>query len=134
VPLPLVLWGDKGRLRVDQAGGQIIDNAAVANTADKAGAPPAPAIECELQGTSSISLPLLPYAQLASQPEQPPTSRLPPTTGNVPAMLRVCFSAVFKSSGSMPAVTHGVEHHLVTTGPPIAAKFRRWHVTACPPC
>jgi hypothetical protein len=25
----------------------------------------------------------------------------------------------------MPAATHGVEHHLVTTGPPIAAKFRR---------
>jgi Reverse transcriptase (RNA-dependent DNA polymerase) len=35
-------------------------------------------------------------------------------------MLRARYAAVFNA-----AATHGVEHHLVTTGPPITSKFRR---------
>jgi RNase H-like domain found in reverse transcriptase/Reverse transcriptase (RNA-dependent DNA polymerase)/Integrase zinc binding domain len=31
----------------------------------------------------------------------------------------------FSSSSNLPRVTHDVEHHLVTRGPPIASKFRR---------
>ena len=39
--------------------------------------------------------------------------------------LLVQYQAVVNSSGSLPSVTHDVQHHLVTSGPPVSAKFRR---------
>jgi hypothetical protein len=35
------------------------------------------------------------------------------------------FPNVFNTSKVLPVATHGVEHFIVTSGPPIASKFRR---------
>ncbi len=39
--------------------------------------------------------------------------------------LLVEFQAVLNESGGLPASTHGVEHHLPTSGRPVSARFRR---------
>ena len=35
------------------------------------------------------------------------------------------FSSVLNAEGCLPPSTHGVEHHIVTSGRPVTAKFRR---------
>jgi hypothetical protein len=39
--------------------------------------------------------------------------------------LLVEFQTVLNHQGSLPPTVHGVEHHLPTTGRPVAARFRR---------
>ncbi len=39
--------------------------------------------------------------------------------------LLIEFQAVVNPAGRLPPVTHDVTHHLVTTGPPVSARFRR---------
>ena len=39
--------------------------------------------------------------------------------------LLVDFADVLNAEGRLPPATHGVEHHIVTTGRPVTAKFRR---------
>jgi hypothetical protein len=40
--------------------------------------------------------------------------------------LLVKFQDVLNPSGDLPPTTHGVEHHIITTGRPVTARFRRW--------
>jgi hypothetical protein len=35
------------------------------------------------------------------------------------------FPAVVNPSKVLPAATHGVQHHIITKGPPVLSKFRR---------
>ncbi len=49
----------------------------------------------------------------------------PPTRGALLAQLGAMFPEVFNTSQVLPAAKHEVEHHLLTSGPPIASKFRR---------
>ncbi len=41
------------------------------------------------------------------------------------AQLLQRFPEVVNPSKKLPAATHGVQHHIVTTGPPVSSKFRR---------
>ncbi len=59
------------------------------------------------------------YQPLPSTVTKPSTSAVEYTD------LIVEFPEVVDASKRLPAVTHDVVHHIVTTGPPIAAKFRK---------
>jgi hypothetical protein len=119
------------RLLVDPAGGQILDLAA--NAVATTDTSEAAAIECELQGTTcgAVLPPLSPPSPSVSppsptaQPSRPKNTTTVAGAEHVPAMLHARYAAVFNAAAGMPAETHGVEHHLVTAGPPIASKFRR---------
>ena len=55
----------------------------------------------------------------------PPTS---PTTAAAAHQVKdilTDFADVLNQDGHLPPSTHGVEHHIVTSGRPITAKFRR---------
>ena len=53
------------------------------------------------------------------------------TTGVLPKLTKAeadilqDFSDVLNAEGRLPPSTHGVEHHLITEGRPVTAKFRR---------
>ena len=56
-------------------------------------------------------------------------ARTPPTTtaksdSHVKDIL-ADFADVLNKEGRLPPSTHGVEHHIVTSGHPVTAKFRR---------
>ena len=71
----------------------------------------------------------------ASSPSSSPPSTSPPSTSspsNPPPSstaeekaLLAEFSSVINEEGRLPPTTHGVEHHIVTSGRPVTAKFRR---------
>jgi hypothetical protein len=49
----------------------------------------------------------------------------PPSREGLLPQLYAAFPEVFNAFQVLPAAKHGVEHHLVMTGPPIASKLRR---------
>ena len=56
----------------------------------------------------------------------PPAS---PKLSSQEAALLSEFAVVLNADGHLPPSTHGVEHHIVTTGRPVSAKFRRLDAT-----
>ena len=75
----------------------------------------------------STSLPTVEALELPSATTA--TARTPPTTtaksdSHVKDIL-ADFADVLNQEGRLPPSTHGVEHHIVTSGRPVTAKFRR---------
>jgi hypothetical protein len=66
------------------------------------------------------------FSTTSSSPSSSPSSSSSPTVaaGGYKDLLAE-FPDVVNASKRLPAVSHDVVHHIVTTGPPIAAKFRR---------
>jgi hypothetical protein len=66
-------------------------------------------------------------AAAAVQASSKPPSGQPPAGGFGALRQRLSeqFPDVFNSSKVLPVATHGVEHFIVTTGPPVASKCRR---------
>jgi Reverse transcriptase (RNA-dependent DNA polymerase) len=67
-----------------------------------------------------------PAVAAAAAPAAAPASRAA-TCGDksLRERLKRQFPEVFNPSKILPVATHGVEHHVVTAGPPVASKFRR---------
>ena len=53
------------------------------------------------------------------------TAGVPPKLTNAEADILQDFSDVLNAEGRLPPSTHGVEHHLITEGRPVTAKFQR---------
>ena len=60
----------------------------------------------------------------SSPPAQPASFKADKTLDSLPKLL-TAFGDVLNAAGRLPPSTHGVLHHIVTTGPPVTAKFRR---------
>ena len=80
------------------------------------------------------SSPALPTVEALSSPSLPTVEapELPPPTSSTTAAaahqvkdILADFADVLNQDGHLPPSTHGVEHHIVTSGHPITAKFRR---------
>ena len=54
-----------------------------------------------------------------------PTAGAAPQLAKSEHLLLAEFSSVLNAEGCLPPSTHGVEHHIVTSGRPVTAKFRR---------
>ena len=73
----------------------------------------------------SITAVLASLSPSASTPSASPPSTSPPARTTEEKTLLAEFSSVINEEGRLPPMTHGVEHHIVTSGRPITAKFRR---------
>ena len=60
-----------------------------------------------------------------SSPSASSPSTTPPSRTTEEKALLADFSSVLNEEGRLPPTTHGVEHHIVTSGRPVTAKFRR---------
>jgi cleavage and polyadenylation specificity factor subunit 1 len=89
--------------------------------------------------TAAVLLPGSPGGLVASSPSAParlcavvdPEASPPPRTvqrssrGELVQQLLADFPQVVNASGQLPPTSHGVTHHLRTSGPPISSPFRR---------
>ncbi len=128
------------RLLVDPAANRLVDqtniesiatvpclSAPAAGAVSSAPSPPqSPA--SSPSSRSSAAVPRPPSAAGVKVPYGSPVAALQADNGSSGSLLQRLeriFPEVFNSSQVLPPATHGVEHHLVTSGPPIASKFRR---------
>ena len=56
-----------------------------------------------------------------------PTQITPPTFTNAFDEILRDFPQLLHRTNKTPKINHGIEHHIVTTGPPVFAKSRRYH-------
>ena len=84
----------------------------------------APASAPVLRRPSSSSLPTV---EALSPPSLPTVEALPPLPAPPlsasEAALIIEFANVLNTEGRLPPTTHGVEHHIITEGHPVTAKF-----------
>ena len=76
-----------------------------------------------LPTVEALTSPSLPTVEAPELPP-PPSSAATATAHQVKDIL-ADFADVLNQDGHLPPSTHGVEHHIVTSGRPITAKFRR---------
>ena len=55
------------------------------------------------------------------------TTFTPPTFTNAFDEILRDFPQLLDRTNKTPKINHGIEHHIVTTGPPVFAKARRYH-------
>ena len=60
-----------------------------------------------------------------SPPSASPPSTPPPSSTAEEKALLAEFSSVINEEGRLPPTTHGIKHHIVTSGRPVTAKFKR---------
>jgi hypothetical protein len=118
-------------LLVDPSGRRLVDSrwrqvAALVSGGDTSLSPPAGSATC---GTvlAATSLGPPPAAEVKVPSGSSAAALQAAISGgqSLRLQLEASFPEVFNASQVLPAATHGVEHHLVTSGSPIASKFRR---------
>ena len=123
------------RLTVDPAAGRLRLKKGGRDLTTVAACIPGPVLQ-QLPTPSTSSRPLAdPCGSIAGAGHQEETTHRPPDSlgGNVAAdkklktlpELLAAFEDVLNADGRLPPSTHGVLHHIVTSGPPVTAKFRR---------
>jgi hypothetical protein len=83
-----------------------------------------PTLEHPSPPTASVVTGLHPQHRPPASPA-PSSSSAPPSASDSYVAILVEFPEVVNASKRLPAFTHDVVHHIVTMGPPVAAKFRR---------
>ncbi len=112
-------------LLVDAAAGRLLDTRGLSvpclrglpTMATLRAAPPLPSVAAANSPRSSTGESTVTSGgDLAAPPPHPPTSL---------EEILCRYRSVLNAEGRLPPSTHGVEHHIVTSGRPVTAKFRR---------
>ncbi len=107
-------------LMVDPANNRLVDAQGASLPTLAQASPPTASVVTGLHQQHGLS------STTSSSPASSPSSSSSPTVaaGGYKDLLAE-FPDVVTASKRLPAVSHDVVHHIVTTGPPIAAKFRQ---------